>query len=297
MFSSDRFNFSGPRRLPSDVTESNDGNELDAGKLFVSRKPIMAPSPMAGNGIPSFFIPKLTTMQELSEEEMLALDRSPPWERVNLEELARIPDEFDMTCRTLVHVTLGPLKELAVLYLNSRLPIEKRISKTASNKVLLDTADSLNLRNLIYVLHLENTGKIESLDAHRLFISYRYTQKMQGEREKHNKASKINLFSQGGEIQYFDGIDLVLGRERDSLIRPMLNRFFKANRSKAKQVLDSVNLKIQDLRTWSNVELCKALWILGKQIDPVIWQTASKLHQLKMIKKYGRDQQTFFDNA
>ncbi len=201
--------------------------------------------------------------------------------------LNSLQSEFEFAASEASNVTLGPFKELAVMYVNSRLPLEARLHKTVANRVLLACADQVGLKGLVFRLHLQNAERLPTPESMVMFIRMRTTQKSRSEQKKLERSERINLHSNthSGSIEYFDGIDLVIGRERDTIIRPMLNRFFRTHRLQCRATLDAVGLRLQDLRSWTGVELCKALWSLSRHVDESIWLTAVQLHQQKVVRR------------
>ena len=238
----------------------------------------------AGGLFPSHVLPDIAP---LAEAELLTVESARPWEREDLMTLNELPSEFQFAASEATNVTLGPFKELAVMYVNSRLPMEARLHKTVANRVLLASADQVGLKGLVFRLHLQNAERLATPESMVLFIRMRATQKQRSEQKKVERSERINLHSNSnsGSIEYFEGIDLVIGRERDSIIRPMLNRYFRTHRGQCRAALDSVGLRLQDLRSWTGVELCKALFTLSQHVDESIWHTAVNLHQQKIVRR------------
>jgi hypothetical protein len=88
-------------------------------------------------------------------------------------------------------------------------------------------------------------------------------------------------------LSYFPGIQLKLGKERDTLIRPMITAVFRANREEFRAALLEAGLKYGELRMWKDAQLCTAIHV-ADAFRPGLWKIAADLHVRKCAKKAER---------
>jgi hypothetical protein len=225
----------------------------------------------------------------LSMAEMADLELRQPWLLEDLNALNTVPPGFYLPSLDKIDsLSLGCFKELAIMYLNlkARSPeyvgLGMVVPKTTLH--LSSHADALGMTPLVFRLHLEFTSKISRPQSHQEFIEYRKSIKFQRKWRNDDKIMALpNLYN----TDYYDGIDLILGRERDRIIRPMLNKLFTQERQKCREALLECGLRMPDMRNWNSKQLCKALYYLGKSVDINCWTTATQLHIQKVNKKNG----------
>jgi hypothetical protein len=87
-------------------------------------------------------------------------------------------------------------------------------------------------------------------------------------------------------IEYYPGIELKLGKERDTVIRPMVTSVFRNNRDAFKAALLDEGLKYGELRMWKDAQLCTALHV-ADSFRPGIWDKAAELHLKKSMRQRG----------
>jgi hypothetical protein len=230
-------------------------------------------------------------------EDFLLVDK--PWESVSLEEVNQVPSHIDTTSidgnRSVIK--LGRFKRLLELYLRRVLASagmsEEQTSALVNTKIttpeLLQLASLYGLSKLAFRLHLENAGEIAYHPVHQKFINY-----MEDRHKHHREQARANLLDIGEhlsadgdgktKIEYFPGIRLTLGKERDTIIRPMLTAIYRENRPAFRAALSHVGLKYSDLRLWKDHELCTALHI-ADSFKPGIWCVATDLHLRKTSNK------------
>lgn len=85
---------------------------------------------------------------------------------------------------------------------------------------------------------------------------------------------------EAGKVQYYPGIQLKLGKERDTVIRPALTSIFREFRHQFRNALAEMGLRYGDLRMWRDAQLCTAIYI-ADSFRPGIWNTAAALHVKK----------------
>jgi hypothetical protein len=132
---------------------------------------------------------------------------------------------------------------------------------------------------------LEATGEIELSDTHSLYLEYKKEAKMRAKATKACKdlrlAEKTHLMADGRlTIEYFDGISLRLGRERDTIFRPLLHRVFREHKDDMRDSLTAAGLNYSDMRKWRDTQLCTALHVVDK-FAPGVWQSAVDTHLSK----------------
>ena len=213
------------------------------------------------------------------------LDETRPGECESLEDLNTVPaghaiGEKDM------NLSLGDLRVLARFHVQKRANTAGiKLAAGMTNADLVALADSLGLYPLVFRLHLEATGKLPLPRLHELYLDYKRDSK---NRAKHNKAqrdlglaSKTRILQDGRlTIDYFEGIALRLGRERDTIFRPLLHRVFREYKPQIRGKLAEVGLVHNEMRKWRDTQLCTALWVADYFV-PGIWQSAVDVHLSK----------------
>ena len=211
------------------------------------------------------------------------LDKTRPWEYENTSTLNCVPEGHSIPRPHDYELSLGDLRVIARFHVQ-RLANSKGIRLPAgmTNSDLVELADSLGLYPLMYRLHLEATGVLEMSDTHSLYLEYKKEAKIRAKFNKANKdlrlAEKTRLLPDGRvTIDYFDGISLRLGRERDTIFRPLLHRVFREHKDEIRDSLSSVGLNYSEMRKWRDTQLCTALHVADKFLAGV-WQSAVDTH-------------------
>lgn len=213
------------------------------------------------------------------------LDESRPWEHESTDSLNTIPAGFESPEKD-YNLSFGDLRVLARFHVQKIANTQGlKLAAGMTNAELVSLADSLGLYPLVYRLHLEACGEIPLPALHSLYLQYKKESK---ERAKKNKAKRdLNLASvtrigDDGQItiDYFDGIALRLGRERDTIFRPLLHKVFKEYKPQIRQRLAEAGLAYNEMRKWRDTQLCTALWV-ANQFVPGIWQSAVNVHLSK----------------
>jgi hypothetical protein len=157
-----------------------------------------------------------------------------------------------------------------------------KLAAGMTNSDLVRLADDLGLYPLVFRLHLEATGKVAMSPLHSLYMEYKRESK---HRAKLNKASrdldlaaKTRIGDDGKiTIDFFEGIALRLGRERDTIFRPLLHKVFREFKNDIKKRLASHGLNYNEIRKWRDTQLCTALFVADQFVSG-IWQTAVDVH-------------------
>lgn len=213
------------------------------------------------------------------------LDESRPWEHESTESLNVFPVGFETSEKDL-NLSFGDLRVLARFHVQKRANAKGiKLAAGMTNSELVALADTLGLYPLVFRLHLEACGKIPLPELHDLYLHYKRESK---ERAKKNKAQRdVNLASvtrigDDGKItmDYYDGIALRLGRERDTIFRPLLHKVFKEFKPHIRDRLAEAGLAHNEMRKWRDTQLCTALWV-ANQFVPGIWQAAVDVHLSK----------------
>ena len=213
------------------------------------------------------------------------LDESRPWENECVDSLNTIPAEFPFDQKD-YGISLGDLRVLA------RFHVQKRANATGiklpagmTNSDLVALADSLGMYAMVYRLHLEATGRIPVTRLHELFLEYKRESKSRAKTNKAKRdvglAEKTRVNGDGKmTIDYFEGIALRLGRERDTIFRPLLHKVFREFKDQIRSKLSDAGLAYNEMRKWRDTQLCTALWVADHFVEG-IWQAAVDVHLSK----------------
>ena len=214
------------------------------------------------------------------------LDQSRPWESESTDKLNAVPEGYQLPNPPEYNLSLGDLRVIGRLHVQ-RFANQHgiRLPPGMTNSDLVALADSLGLYPLIYRLHLEATGQIQVPELHELYLQYKKESKARARLNKANKdmqlASRTRLLPDGKvTIDYFDGISLRLGRERDTIFRPLLHRLFREFKDEIRASLNAEGLNYSDMRKWKETQLCTALHVADKFV-PGVWQSAVDTHLSK----------------
>jgi hypothetical protein len=101
-------------------------------------------------------------------------------------------------------------------------------------------------------------------------------------------ATLVAQFTSEEEIEYYPGIYLRLGKERDSVIRPLLRSVFRQDKEAFREALKVQNLNYGDMRLWNETQLCTALWVADRFL-PGAWKTAVRVHWKKVVARKSRE--------
>lgn len=214
------------------------------------------------------------------------LDDARPWESECVAALNTVPEGFEIPVPSDHSLSLGDLRVIG------RFHVQKvanqsgtRLPAGMTNSDLIELADNLGLYPLMYRLHLEAVGKVPLSPVHALYLEYKKESKLRAKRTKAEKdlslAGKTRLRENGSlTIDYFEGIALRLGRERDTIFRPLLHRVFREFKSNVKQTLKEAGLNYNEMRKWRDTQLCTALFVANQFYDG-IWQAAVDVHLSK----------------
>jgi hypothetical protein len=213
------------------------------------------------------------------------LDESRPWESECIDSLNTIPEGFTPESKD-YNISLGDLRVLARFHVQKKANAAGiKLPAGMTNSDLVSLADSLGLYPLVHRLHLEACGRIPTPQLHQLFLDYKRESKS---RAKVNKAKRdLNLASvtrltDDGKVtvDYFDGIALRLGRERDTIFRPLLHKVFREFKEQIRPKLAEAGLAYNEMRKWRDTQLCTALWVANHFVEG-IWQAAVDVHLSK----------------
>ena len=244
-----------------------------------------------------------------SEADYRRLSADRPWQRIPMDEVNSVPPQFAHLLTSLKgeNLRFGLLRCLLRFYIveaiqnlnlahRQELDITKGINDKLTNMELIQYAETLGLFPLAVRLHLEFSGFIELPVERREYISYK---RERGRRRdlisrlrSQAVANSTSVSAEGTEtIEYYPGIELKLGKERDTVIRPMVTAVFRSNRDAFKEALLDAGLKYGELRMWKDAQLCTALHI-ADQFRPGIWDRAAELHMKKSVRTRGGDRRS-----
>ena len=222
-----------------------------------------------------------------------------PWETIPLENLNSVPAGFEHLLfeENATHMRLGWLKGILINYLRQVMlaagvapdEVKVKLKDRSPSKHILNLANEFRLMPLVARLHLENEGHIGIPPEHDLYRSYiEERRRVRTEKSKTSQQEieeNVTADAEGNKvIQYFQGIRLMLGKERDSVIRPMITSIFRENREQFRSALLDAGLKYNELRIWTDAQLCTAIHI-ADSFRPGIWEVATGLHQRKCNKR------------
>lgn len=151
-----------------------------------------------------------------------------------------------------------------------------------SNRDLINLAFMYGLAGIAWYLHQEWEGYLPMRPEHQCFIEYK-AQRRAIHKDRNPARYKVEYpvaDGTGNEIRYRPGIHLKFGKERDTIVRPMLTSVFRSNKAAFKSALLQAGLRYSELRSWKDSDLCTAIHI-ADSFKPGIWKTATDLHLLK----------------
>ena len=212
----------------------------------------------------------------------LSIDR--PWETIPIQEVNTLPEEWlpFLVSNDPVQMDLGPYRTLLRFYMNQAFlsnEVYKGCTKhltATKTQDLIHLAVSLGLIRIVVRLHLEYTNRLEIPIERVAFLLY--------QRHKHYRNITADSPFSTSTIEYYPGIELKLGKERDTLIRPLLTSIFRDSREPFKAALLEVGLKYGELRMWKDSQLCTAIHV-ADAFRPGVWDTAAGLHLKKTSKR------------
>ena len=218
------------------------------------------------------------------------LDKSRPWEEEDVKALNTVPEGFSADNRD-YNLALGDLRVLARFHVQKEANVRGiKLPAGMTNADLIALADTLGLYPLVFRLHLEASGRIPLTHIHQLFLEYKRESKSRAKTNKSKRdmhlAAKTRITNDGKiTIDYFDGIALRLGRERDTIFRPLLHKVFREFKGEIRPKLAEAGLAYNEMRKWRDTQLCTALWVANHFVDG-IWQAAVDVH-LSKTKDYA----------
>lgn len=228
-----------------------------------------------------------------SADDFLLTDRH--WENIPLNELNFVPDEFEhlLVGEELPILRLGRLKGILLIYLRREMlasgvaseEVKKVIRDKSPSKDILTLARSHNLLPLAARLHLVNGGLVSMHPALNVYLTH-IEDKRRLKAEKSQASEREIEEGMSGDndgrlvINYYPGIRLMLGKERDTIIRPMITSIFRENREPFRAALVEAGLKYNELRIWTDAQLCTAIHV-ADSFRPGAWDVATNLHERK----------------
>jgi len=247
----------------------------------------------------------LLPQSSISNSEYKHLSRTRPWERLQLDALNQVPGNLPIDDWVFPRLQLGPFRHILKFYMQSSIqmipqssPIYRGVTLStqegASEAQLLEQAKALGMLPLAIRLHMQNTKQIAIPIEHLSFLVYRREQckrhiygqdhhenedDYDDETTNHRSGEDSSPTSQGAEViptedfQYYPGIELKLGKERDTIIRPAITSIFREFREAFKDELQRAGLRYGDLRMWKDSQLCSAIHVADR-FRPGIWNRA-----------------------
>ena len=226
------------------------------------------------------------TRTDSNSSQFDELDESRPWESENAADLNTVPAGFVVPDPPNFAIALGDLRVIGRFHVQKEAnTLGIRLPAGMTNYDLNELSFRLGLYPLMYRLHLEVSGKVEPSPLHALFLEYKRESKIRAKKNKVVKDSSLKEKTRrlsNGEItiDYFEGIALRLGRERDTIFRPLLHRVFQEFKADVKQSLVKAGLNYNEMRKWRDTQLCTALFVADR-FQTGIWNTAVQVHLLK----------------
>lgn len=237
------------------------------------------------------------TSPHLTLEDLQCLSREKPWERIPVGEVNTLPSQYsDLVATMKVDAfRFGPLKNLMKYYISESLFSGSSDGASLlqdtpmTNKDIVEQAAMLGLLPMAVRFHLEYTGALAMPRERKLFLQYVRGQRNRSQLRNISPASgpdiNISQSSPGNQpMKYFPGIELKLGKERDSVIRPMVTSVFRAHRDEFRAALLEAGLKYGELRMWKDAQLCTAIHV-ADAFKPGLWNVAVDLHMKKCARK------------
>jgi len=210
------------------------------------------------------------------------MDATRPWEAESTDSLNTVPEGFSLPNGDF-SLTLGDLRVIARYHVQKIAnAVGIKLAAGMTNSDLVELAHRLGMYPLVYRIHLEATRKIALPELHKMYLDYKRESKLRAKRCKANRdmsrASQVRITQEGKiTIDYFEGISLRLGRERDTVFRPFLHRVFREHKSTIREKLAAAGLNHNEMRKWRDTQLCTAIWVADEFVNG-IWQTAVDVH-------------------
>jgi hypothetical protein len=279
----------GDRAPVIDSVETTDSIEEESDDDSYSNPDLSDLSPINGDSCdesvcPSTAVPNTPTRESTPVEMNYEyLDRTRPWEREDMQKLNTVPKGYTLPDPVDNTLSLGDLRVIGRYHVQKVAnEFGKRLPAGMTNAELIDLAASLGLYPLIMRLHLEATERIPIRESHALYLEYKRESKLRAKSLKADKdvllASHMRMLPEGRmTIDYFPGVALRLGRERDTIFRPLLHRVFREFKDEVKISLKQAGLNYSEMRKWRDPQLCTALYVCDSFV-PGIWQTAVEVH-------------------
>ena len=211
------------------------------------------------------------------------LDETRPWESESIDELNMVPEGFTLPNPPDFGISLGDLRVIGRFHVQKVAnELGVRLPAGMTNSDLVALAHQLGMYPLMYRLHLEVAGRTPATVIHSLYLEYKRESKTRAKKVKMEKDVTLAGHSRrlpNGKltIDYFPGIALRLGRERDTIFRPLLHRVFREYKTDIRQCLVTAGLNYNEMRKWRDTQLCTALFV-ANQFQSGIWESAVNVH-------------------
>ncbi len=263
------------------IEEGDEESDYTEGEDLLSISPVVPGTSEDDSECPSTAVPNTPTSGSFEE-----LHNSRPWENEESTELNTVPSGFCLPDPVDNSLALGDMRVIGRFHVQ-RVANEKGLKLPAgmTNSELIDLAASLGLYPLIYRLHLEASEQIQMRQSHALYMEYKKESKVRAKTLKAGKdvqlISHMRILPEGKmTIDYYEGVALRLGRERDTIFRPLLHKVFREFKEAIKESLRNEGLIYSEMRKWRDPQLCTALHVCNSFV-PGIWQAAVDVHLSK----------------
>lgn len=247
-------------------------------------------------------IDSLVPVSEISEAEYSHLHRSRPWEHVPLSEVNYVPRHAVglEASWDIQGLSMGPLRHILRFYMQKAIQsipqasviyqdVARVLVEGTDDLRLLEQAKALGMLPLAIRLHMQFTKLIQIPMEHISFLVFRREECSRRISGRLGPDDDVDM-SIRESIVYYPGIELKLGKERDTLIRPTLTSIFREYRDVFKTALQEQGLRYGDLRMWKDAQLCTAIHV-ADAFRPGIWAKAVDLHVKKTASSRSRRRQ------
>ena len=247
-------------------------------------------------------IDALVPHSDLTDAEYIHLSRTRPWEQVPLTEINYVPSQaVGLEANWDIHtLTIGPFRHILRFYMRKSIqlipqasPIYQEVAQVLMEGTddlrLLAQAKALGMLPLAIRLHLQFTKLIQIPMDHISFLVFRREECMRRITGRQGADEDIDM-SIRESIVFYPGIELKLGKERDTVIRPTITSIFREYRDVFKAALQEHGLRYGDLRMWKDSQLCTAIHV-ADSFRPGIWAKAVELHVKKTANSRSKRKQ------
>ena len=238
-------------------------------------------------------IDALVPHSDLTDAEFAHLGRTRPWEHVPLTEVNYVPTQIvGLEPNWDIHtLTIGPFRHILRIYMRKSIQlipqasqiyqeVDQVLAEGTDDLRLLEQAKVLGMLPLAIRLHMQFTKLIQIPMDHISFLVFRREECVRRITGRQSSADEDIDMSIRESIVYYPGIELKLGKERDTVIRPTLTSIFREYRDVFKSALQEAGLRYGDLRMWKDSQLCTAIHV-ADSFRPGIWARAVDLHVKK----------------